>query len=214
MNNSEFKKGQEVWGKKCSRMGRKRFHEIDDRDHFIPVELISYSNGACHVKILTNSDDKDLVVPYIYQLERPTEPQKPVIPQFVADWIEYCKSNKLTLLGAFDPVSEHGIGLASTFTGEVRKGVDWAKYNQDVFARAWLDGYEIEQEKLYTVEIPNPNGKGRNRFYLFKDVNTGRIMLGKGNFNPKKNKTLWLTEAEIKQDFEWAWDAGFAKEVE
>ena len=23
-----------------------------------------------------------------------------------------------------------------------------------------------------------------------------------------------LTEAEIKQDFEWAWDAGFAKEVE
>ena len=23
-----------------------------------------------------------------------------------------------------------------------------------------------------------------------------------------------LTEAEIKKDFEWAWDAGFAKEVE
>ncbi|MDY7594781.1 hypothetical protein UN679_11095 [Streptococcus suis] len=23
-----------------------------------------------------------------------------------------------------------------------------------------------------------------------------------------------LTESEIKEDFEWAWDAGFAKEVE
>ena len=49
------------------------------------------------------------------------EPHKVVVPQFVADWIEYCKSNKLTLFGAFDPVSEHGIGLANTFTGELGK---------------------------------------------------------------------------------------------
>ena len=25
---------------------------------------------------------------------------------------------------------------------------------------------------------------------------------------------IHLTEAEIKKDFEWAWDAGFAREVE
>ncbi|MCK3895777.1 DUF1642 domain-containing protein, partial [Streptococcus suis] len=65
------------------------------------------------------------------------EPQTVLVPKFVAEWIEYCKSNKLTLLGAFDPVSEHGIGLANTFTGEVWKGVDWAKRNQETFARAW-----------------------------------------------------------------------------
>ncbi|HEM6112239.1 TPA: DUF1642 domain-containing protein [Streptococcus suis] len=86
------------------------------------------------------------------------EPQKVVVPKVVATWIEYCKSNELTLLGAFDPVSENGIGLANTFTGEVWKGVDWAKRNQETFARAWLFGYEIEQEKLYTVEIPNNGG--------------------------------------------------------
>lgn len=79
---------------------------------------------------------------------------KSVVPQFVAEWIEYCKSNKLTLLGAFDPVSEHGIGLADTFT-EVWKGTDWAKRNQETFARAWLDGYEVEGEKKYTVRIRN-----------------------------------------------------------
>ena len=79
------------------------------------------------------------------------EPQKVVVPKFVAEWIEYCKSNKLTLLGAFDPVSEHGIGLANTFTGEVWKGIDWAKRNQDTFARAWIDGYDVEKEPLYTV---------------------------------------------------------------
>ena len=81
------------------------------------------------------------------------EPEKPVVPQFVADWIEYCKSNELTLLGALDPVSEYGTGLANTFTGEVRKGVDWAKRNQDIFARAWLFGYEVEKEKLYLASF-------------------------------------------------------------
>lgn len=204
MNNSEFKKGQEVWGKKCSRMGRKRFHEIDDRDHFIPVELISYSNGACHVKILTNSDDKDLVVPYIYQLERPTEPQKPVIPQFVADWIEKCKSSGFSLRMAM----EHW---------DMDENLEkWMQYseNQEIFAKAWLYGYTVEKPKLYTVEIPNPNRKGNNRFFLQKDPNTGKILLCKGNFNPETNRNLWLTESEIRKDFEWAWKEGFAKPVE
>ena len=96
-------------------------------------------------------EDTDLVVGLSYAkniINQIDEPQKVVVPKFVAEWIEYCKSNKFTLLGAFDPVSEHGIGLANTFTWEVWKGVDWAKRNQDTFARAWLDGYTVEQDKL------------------------------------------------------------------
>uniref|UniRef100_UPI003F693F15 DUF1642 domain-containing protein n=1 Tax=Streptococcus pluranimalium TaxID=82348 RepID=UPI003F693F15 len=154
---------------------------------------------------------KNQVLEIINQID---EPKTPVIPKFVAEWIRYCKSNKLTLLGAFDPVSENGIGLANTFTGEVWKGVDWAKRNQDIFACAWLFGYEVEKEKLYTVEIPNPNRKGDNRFFLHKDPKTGKILLCKGNFNKNKNKNLWLNESEIRKDFEWVWQAGFAKEVE
>lgn len=84
----------------------------------------------------------DNIVEVINQID---EPQKVTIPKFVAEWIEYCKSNKLTLLGAFDPVSEHGIGLADTFTGVVQKGIDWVKRNQETFARAWLDSYEVEE---------------------------------------------------------------------
>ena len=96
-------------------------------------------------------EDTALVVGLSYTkniINQIDEPQKVVVPKFVAEWIEYCKSNKFTLLGAFDPVSEHGIGLANTFTGEVWKGVDWAKRNQDTFARALLDGYTVEQDKL------------------------------------------------------------------
>ena len=152
---------------------------------------------------------KNQVIDLISQID---EPQKVVVPQFVADWIEYCKSNKLTLLGAFDPVSEHGIGLANTFTGKVRKVVDWAQRNQDTFARAWLYGYEIKKEKLYFVEIPNPNSKDVYNYFLKKDSSTGKVVLFKKSVNPRNNKDLWITEAENKKDFDWAWQ--FAKEVE
>lgn len=80
---------------------------------------------------------------------------KVVIPQFVADWIDYCKENHFTITGAFDPVSEYGIGIAGTFKGSVYKCTRWALDNQNLFARAWLDGYEVEQEKRYVVTDGN-----------------------------------------------------------
>ena len=63
------------------------------------------------------------------------------------------QENHLTITGAFDPVSEHGIGLAGTFKGNVYKCTRWALNNQNLFARAWLDGYEVEKEAKYTVKI-------------------------------------------------------------
>lgn len=150
---------------------------------------------------------KNQVLDIISQIN---EPQKVVVPKFVAEWIEYCKSNKLTLLGAFDQVSEHGIGLANTFTGEVWKGIDWAKRNQDTFARAWLDGYTVEKEKLYTVEIPDPNSYCN---YTFLSRNDNGICIDSNNhISWKWKKKNHFTEAEIKQDFEWLWQ--FAKEVD
>ncbi|HFR3829796.1 TPA: DUF1642 domain-containing protein [Streptococcus suis] len=149
----------------------------------------------------------DKAIELISQID---EPQKVVVPKFVAEWIEYCKSNELTLLGAFDPVSEHGIGLANTFTGEVWKGVDWAKRNQETFARAWLSGFEIEQEKLYTVEIPDPNSCYT---YIFLSKNNrGAFIDGSCDDCWKDYDSNQLTESEIKQDFDWAWQ--WAKPVE
>lgn len=138
------------------------------------------------------------------------EPEKPVVPQFVADWIKYCKSTKLTFLGAFHPVSEHGIRFADTLTDEIWKAIDWARRNQETFARAWLDGYEIEKEKLYTVEIPNPNiNKTCATVLKRNEDNTIQLcILGLPDLSKSK---FQLTESEIKKDFSWAWQ--FAKEV-
>ena len=77
------------------------------------------------------------------------ELNKPVIPQFVADWIEVCKEHLTTsLYTAMNP----------NFMKENNQSFDlilWIKKtsNQDLFARAWLDGYEVEKEKRYLVKI-------------------------------------------------------------
>ena len=86
--------------------------------------------------------------------------------------------------------------------------------NEKTFVRAWLDGFEIEKEKLYTVEIPNPNNE-YSMNALIRLPSSGKIALvalHKPNTSYLKNKEYQLTESEIKKDFEWAWQ--WAKEVE
>ncbi|MGO5317967.1 DUF1642 domain-containing protein [Paraeggerthella sp. LCP19S3_G8] len=74
----------------------------------------------------------------------------------------------------------------------------WAQRNQDTFARAWLDGYEIEKEKLYTVEI-----EGVSSGKLFKNIKTNKYLFHSGNgLNGYTDK---LTETEIKQKDERLW---------
>ena len=139
---------------------------------------------------------KNQVLTFIEQID---EPQKPVVPKFVAEWIEECKSK--------------GVYLCAAMSNDDNKTFYWldTKEKQDIFARAWLDGYKIEQEKLYTVEIPNPN---RAQAYALFRGSKGTLIIIGASCNYKEKKEYKLTEAEIKKDFEWAWDAGFAKEVE
>lgn len=71
------------------------------------------------------------------------EPQKPVVPQFVADWIEECKNDDFHLFGAMEEMSLNQKKLDYWFREDD---------NIELFARAWLDGYTVE-EKRYTVKI-------------------------------------------------------------
>lgn len=136
------------------------------------------------------------------------EPEKPVVPQFVADWIEWCKNNNVTLLGAMSPIDELGTAICDDKKVESLESSKWATRNQETFAKAWLFGYGVEKEKLYRVELPNPNGDS-NMYGLCKV--DGRIIIGTFVFGLNKASNAKLTEAEIKQDFEWTWQ--FAEEV-
>lgn len=134
-----------------------------------------------------------------------------LVPQYVADWIEWCKRNKVFLLGGFSAIDELGFAICNDKKVKSSKASKWATRNQETFAKAWLYGYEVEKEKLYTVEIPNPNE------YKFKTVLSklydGKIIIERtSNANWRKHNNFRLTECEIKQFFEWAWQ--FAKEVD
>ena len=85
----------------------------------------------------------------------------------------------------------------------------WIITHEETFARAWLDGYEIEKEKLYIVEIPNPN---LNAHTVLQKTEKGIVLISVTNARWRGLESSKLTESEIKQDFEWAWQ--FAKEVE
>ena len=74
------------------------------------------------------------------------EPQKVVVPQFVADWIEECKNDDFHLFGAMEAISLNQKKLDYCFREDD---------NMELFARAWLDGYEVEKEKRYTIRFKN-----------------------------------------------------------
>jgi len=83
------------------------------------------------------------------------EPQKVTVPQFVADWIEYCKKQNFTLFGCLDPVNGFESLADEIFEGDIRKCIRWCRKESNNFARAWLDGYTVEKEKRYEVILCN-----------------------------------------------------------
>ena len=88
------------------------------------------------------------VIKNIQQLD---DQPKPVIPKTVADWIEKCKTFDrfhISLTFALQPSVWEANGLSD-------KTIEWLMdaENQDLFARAWLDGYEVEKEKWYVVKV-------------------------------------------------------------
>lgn len=96
--------------------------------------------------------NREIVIDLIEQLN---EPQKPVVPQFVADWIEYFKNCKATFYGSTNPLSYYGRVILEDFEGDYEEVLRWIRDNSETYARAWLDGYTVEKEKKYRVSLKN-----------------------------------------------------------
>ena len=131
--------------------------------------------------------EKRDVINIISQID---EPQKPVVPKFVAEWIKKYR-HAHTLLRVLNAVENKQV-TPSTVN-------DWILDNQYDFIKAWLEGYEVEKEKLYTVEIPNPNLKAPT---ILQKTEKGIVLGAFGNPRWKRFESSKLTESEIKQDFE------------
>lgn len=80
------------------------------------------------------------------RIESMIEREKVKIPQFVADIIEEYKEKNAPIIDIFtekNTIKKYDWWLATSLNA------------YDRVARAWLDGYEIEQEKRYLVKIKN-----------------------------------------------------------
>lgn len=171
MSKQELKEGQKVWV-------RALYRGVDPEDDESLKISLKDKGGRNWVFV-----DADEVLVH--------HPKKVVVPQFVADHIEYLRglnSPMRDIFGCFDD----------------KRLKDWLCQESDadeILAHAWLDGFEVE--KLYTVEIADlekPNGKKTN-LAKFK----GKVFLS------STVGAAPLTEAEIKRNHAWAWP--FAREV-
>nr|DAZ36609.1 MAG TPA: Protein of unknown function (DUF1642) [Caudoviricetes sp.] len=189
----------------CERGGRMNKQELIEKleglkQLFESCDKGSYEKGFINALIYTLNVAKQL-----------DEPEKPVVPKFVADWVDNSREYLFDFDEWFDWNNQPKT-VQLWLNSENKRQAELNALALSMLVVHGRDAVIVEEEKLYTVEIPNPNSKGNNKIYLCKDDTTGKVYLCKGNFNPSKNRNLRLTESEIKQDFEWAWQ--FAKEVE
>ena len=125
----------------------------------------------------------------LQDLEQLDEPEKIKIPQFVADWIENSKQEKRNLRNALNNGSE--------------KMRLWLldQENYDLFARAWLDGYEVEKEKRYRVRF-----KGLDKDLEYLNFKHGHVWVFSDNIENEEYRTAHTRKELEEAGFGWVFD--------
>lgn len=102
------------------------------------------------------------------------ELNKPVIPQFVADWIEEAREITYNIRGAIEMAPN----------GRVK---DWLELkNVNLFAEAWVNGYAVEKEKRYLVKVKGVCGN-HETLNCEKHSKNGFFLIGKKTHFIKQN---------------------------
>ena len=133
--------------------------------------------------------DKKIVLGLISQLD---EPEKVVIPQFVADYIEFQKKNNFHVYGAMRVIEDH----------YDKRVPEWFyEKNIEKFVLAWIFGYEVGKEKRYIVKM---KGVGFMSF-LNHDSQSDSWSINSGD-NGKFFKTHHTRKELEEANFGWVFD--------
>ena len=166
-------------------------------------ELIYFCNVLKENKSrFINCIDVDRIIDAIKQLD---EPEKVKVPQFVADWIEYFKKYSGSLYGSTAPYSYYGHAITDDFVGDVKKTLGWIRNNSETYARAWLDGYDVEEEKRYFVKAKSI---GNHNNYLKYNTNQKHWYFGSRFIYVNDVDTkIHHTRKELEEaGFSWVFD--------
>nr|DAM29793.1 MAG TPA: Protein of unknown function (DUF1642) [Caudoviricetes sp.] len=121
------------------------------------IEDLPYKEGSIVDKIYISRKG---LLELVKQLD---EPQKPVMPQFVVDWIKYCKNTNATMTRALLVGEVDFYNYANQKDFSRLKEFLETESNQETFVLAWIYGYEVEKEKQYYIRL---KGVDENYNYL------------------------------------------------
>lgn len=154
-------------------------------------EHIDYADVGGDTSVYTCRRLKSLLVP---------KQELPVIPKYVADFI---KVRKYT--DAYSLQYIFRIAMERSEAKQLKKEYDWIRQNDETFARAWLDGYEVEEEPKYYVNLDMAAYVAKWNVNDEVDIHTDAVAIS-------DNYEFYLTEQEIKNYDERFW--AFAEPVE
>ena len=166
-------------------------------------EMDTYQFGLkneLHNKLtkVTSYVPKKEVIDLINQLEEP-EQEKVTIPDFIAEYIESLKYRGLNFYSGY----RHAKRCSDNGKNNIQEWLD-SQENLEIFARAWLDGYTVEKEKMYRVVLI----KGKYLIYNRKNkqLHNQELDAYVGDYEQRE-----FTEQEIKSIDERYW--AFAEEI-
>ncbi|HAA6206806.1 TPA_asm: hypothetical protein GGA86_13880 [Listeria monocytogenes] len=153
------------------------------------VEEVYNDTQKCKVQI----DGFPVTVTKLQKYLVKVEGAELVLPQFADDWIKHCKQREYDLACLLDYED-------SDMSAEMYEWLISSADNQELLARAWLDGYEVEKEPLYYVKLPYFGYVTNRMDYTLSQSKTDAVM---------------LTESKIKRMDERYWQfAVLVEEVE
>lgn len=172
-------------------------------------------HGAWCTECHTGEKDRYVKISKAMELiEQLDEPHNPVVPKFVADWIELCKE-KADLISCLSGSYEYGVNQYK----RIKEDEDWLfeADHQELVARSWLYGYEVEKEPLYYVRLPyevwdeEAAELKSEYFYLHYEITSDETRMFPTK-EPRKGFVAKLDELTIKSADERYWP--FAVPVE
>ena len=107
---------------------------------------------------------ENLAVKTLVEDAKKQQPEIPEVPQFVADWLEYCKEMQVSLYFAvtyFSKVAsgkitegsssydDYGYGVSEENSKLVRHWFTSDVHNQEKLALAYINGYTVKEKRFY-----------------------------------------------------------------
>lgn len=159
-----------------------------------------------HMECESKANAYMTAINYVEQLD---EPQKVKVPECVGELLDYYrKSADVDLLALL--ICFKDWYFRNDKTSESEEAIDWLVKHPEKFMKAWLDGYEVDEERKYYIRLTIPSSSVIGLYLGFnKD--------GKFDTSYGKPHITWgwkcrFTEKEIKAIDERYWP--FAVPVE